>query len=766
MATETEMTAAREPGPGQVPVLVTRFGGQQRIFPVGAQVRVGRDPAFELVSVNPLVSRQCHGLITSDQRGATYVDQSRRGTFLDGKQLNGPLRITESVVLRLGDPATGEELGITPPLTSAEIARNHGRRILGGRMRRGALAGVAVAAVAGLATFGFFTLRSGATGGGGPSASVLRHAESATVRLLMGSPAEATTGGSGTLISPTGLILTNTHVARPDTPGLAVAYVTSDHPDPNPPYLTVEMTTGPSSPAVARYRARPVAVDGYLDLSVVQIYATIDGKPVNPGSLHLPYLTVGNVRGLQLDQPVTVLGFPSVADSESITVTSGVLSTFVPDPMGHVTDPRFELETTARVAHGNSGGAAIDSAGHLIGVPSAVIPGEGSDTSWRLRSVAEARTLIAAARSHTGYHSKILVPLTGAESVPQTGVGATKQQACSGNRTTAASASAEFGFRYSGFPRGADIALGIVEPDGTPGGERPVPAARNRARQQRLHPLHAGGRGPRADDDARRHLSASAVRGPQPDSGRTGGRRSHHRPWEGSHMSQQLDTQGEAHEALGTAVASYGQRVLSDPHTLGNLVADLLPDLPRERSLLVTGAEAGIAGEMRQHVEEQHIDPDTAVQLVARALSERRAIDPAAGMWVASEYAQALGYQVRPHTADVPPGGAAGRGGGGHPGAGPAVLAPGRAGTAAAPGPVLAPPPPPPAAAVAPPQPWVPAGQAPQSWPPAGARRNPGPGWAARSPGRPPGRRPGSPGRRPSRRPAARGTRGPAGNAG
>ena len=208
-------------------------------------------------------------------------------------------------------------------------------------------------------------------------------------------------------------------------------------------------------------------------------------------------------------------------------------------------------------------------------------------------------------------------------------------------------------------------------------------------------------------------------------------------------MSQQLDTQGEAHEALGTAVASYGQRVLSDPHTLGNLVADLLPDLPRERSLLVTGAEAGIAGEMRQHVEEQHIDPDTAVQLVARALSERRAIDPAAGMWVASEYAQALGYQVRPHTAARP------ARDGGHPGAGPAVLAPGRAGTAAAPGPVLA------AAAAAAALGSGRAGA--QSWPPAGRRR---------SPGRPPGRRPGSPGRRRSRRPAGRGTRGPAGNAG
>jgi hypothetical protein len=116
---------------------------------------------------------------------------------------------------------------------------------------------------------------------------------------------------------------------------------------------------------------------------------------------------------------------------------------------------------------------------------------------------------------------------------------------------------------------------------------------------------------------------------------------------------QQLDAQGEAHDALGTAVSSYGQRVLSDPHILSNLVTDLLPDLPRERSLLVAGAEAGIAADMTQHVEEQHIDPDTAVQLVARTLSERRAIDPSASMWVASEYAQALGYRVRPFSQPV-----------------------------------------------------------------------------------------------------------------
>ena len=333
----------------------------------------------------------------------------------------------------LGDPATGEELGITPPLTSTQMARNHGRRVLGGRMRRGALVGVAVAAAAGLATYGFFAPRPASSGlSGGLQASVLRHAEAATVRLLMGSEADATGSGSGTVISPSGLILTNSHVAQPHAPGLAVS-LEQPQTDPNPPFLTVEMTTGPSSPVIARYRARRVAVDGYVDLAVVQIYATASGKPVSPGSLHLPYLTLGNVDAVQLDQNVTTLGFPGMSGSDSITVTSGVVDTFVPDPGKHVKDPRFELETTAKIGHGNSGGAAINNAGQLIGVPSLGVPGQDSDVSWRLRSVAEAKPLIAAVRKHAVYHSKILVQMTGTESVSQVGVG-TNQEACGRHR--------------------------------------------------------------------------------------------------------------------------------------------------------------------------------------------------------------------------------------------------------------------------------------------------------------------------------------------
>jgi putative serine protease PepD len=475
-----ETLQVRPPGPAQpgqpAPVLVTRIGGVQRIFPVGMQVRVGRDPALELVSVNPLVSRECHGVITSDEQSATYTDQSRRGTFLNGKPLRGPLRITESVLLYLGDPATGEELGITPPLSSTRLARNRERRVLSRRARLAALVG-AVAVAAGVITGVLLTTTTrtpaavpapSSTAGllsGGLPVSVLHHAETATVRLLIGSQSNFTGWGSGTLISPSGLILTNAHVAAPQAPGAAVAMgLPATQLGPDPPYLTVELTTGQASPVVARYRARPVAVDGYLDLAVVQIYATADGQPVS--ALHLPYLTLGNVSAVQLDQTVTVLGFPGVADSDSITVTTGVISTFVPDPLGHVAGPRYELETTARVAHGNSGGAAINDAGQLIGVPSLEITGEGADISWRLRSVAEAVPLIAAARDHTAYHSKVLVQLTGQEQAGAGGIGASAGVACSGNRAIAAAASAMFGVNYAQFPVGLDVAILITVPGG------------------------------------------------------------------------------------------------------------------------------------------------------------------------------------------------------------------------------------------------------------------------------------------------------------
>src|SRR5215813_12067668 len=113
-----------------------------------------------------------------------------------------------------------------------------------------------------------------------------------------------------------------------------------------------------------------------------------------------------------------------------------------------------------------------------------------------------------------------------------------------------------------------------------------------------------------------------------------------------------LDEQGEAREALNSAVTNYGPRILQNPQILGNVVTDLLPDLPREQNLLIAAAEADVATDLSQHIRSQNLEPGTAVQLAAHALAGKKSIDPAASVWVTTEYAKALGYDV---PAYVPP---------------------------------------------------------------------------------------------------------------
>ncbi|MDP9072620.1 MAG: hypothetical protein M3N98_00350, partial [Actinomycetota bacterium] len=108
---------------------------------------------------------------------------------------------------------------------------------------------------------------------------------------------------------------------------------------------------------------------------------------------------------------------------------------------------------------------------------------------------------------------------------------------------------------------------------------------------------------------------------------------------------QSWDRGGEAHDALRSAVENYGPRVLSNAPMLSNLFKDLLPDSPREASLLVQAAEADIATTLAEQIG-QHIDPDTAIRLTAAALGERRAIDPTACLWATTEFALIMGYQV------------------------------------------------------------------------------------------------------------------------
>jgi hypothetical protein len=103
------------------------------------------------------------------------------------------------------------------------------------------------------------------------------------------------------------------------------------------------------------------------------------------------------------------------------------------------------------------------------------------------------------------------------------------------------------------------------------------------------------------------------------------------------------DAQGEAHAALRAIVADprYGPPALSNAQTMTNLLKDMLPDAPRESSVLVAASEAGVAGMLQGNVS-QGMDVATASQLAARTFENQTALTPDACNWAVGILASAL----------------------------------------------------------------------------------------------------------------------------
>ncbi len=116
----------------------------------------------------------------------------------------------------------------------------------------------------------------------------------------------------------------------------------------------------------------------------------------------------------------------------------------------------------------------------------------------------------------------------------------------------------------------------------------------------------------------------------------------------------------EARAALNSIVTDpeHGVAALSSAQTMSNLLKDLLPDAPREKSILVAAAEAGLANTLRQHVD-QGMDPDTAIRLTSSSFSSSTPFTPEACSWVTGEIATALGMSHSPDAGGIggtPPG--------------------------------------------------------------------------------------------------------------
>jgi S1-C subfamily serine protease len=179
--------------------------------------------------------------------------------------------------------------------------------------------------------------------------------------------------GSGTIVSPGGLILTNQHLITPAGVEeklaeleieLAAEGKSADVRLESQQFM-VAISDGRHLPE-PRFVARVVAEDEALDLAVLQIEGDERGGELAGSPLALPALPLGDSDRVNLGDPVHVFGFPAIG-AGSLTYTAGVVSGFLYE---EEIDGTAWINTDAVTSGGNSGGAAINAAGELIGIPS------------------------------------------------------------------------------------------------------------------------------------------------------------------------------------------------------------------------------------------------------------------------------------------------------------------------------------------------------------------------------------------------------------
>lgn len=144
--------------------------------------------------------------------------------------------------------------------------------------------------------------------------------------------------GSGVIVRPDGVIVTNNHVIQG---GQTLKVVLADR---------------------REFTARVMLADERVDLAVLKI---------DTGSERLPTLSIADTHNLQVGDLVLAIGNPF---GLSQTVTSGIISALARTEQG---SDSFFIQTDAPINRGNSGGALVNMRGELVGINSSILSSTG-----------------------------------------------------------------------------------------------------------------------------------------------------------------------------------------------------------------------------------------------------------------------------------------------------------------------------------------------------------------------------------------------------
>lgn len=178
--------------------------------------------------------------------------------------------------------------------------------------------------------------------------------------------------GSGSIVSPEGIIITNRHVVSNEDWSVIKSA----------PTCYVAITGDIAQPPTVKYAANliayaPVTNDYFdFDIAILYIYDVCRECEDAPSSLpsSFSYLDLGYSDILAPGDYVAIVGYPEIG-AGTFNFTDGVIS-------GRVGE--FVLKTDAKIDSGNSGGSALNAKNQLIGVPTWTISGRAESMGYVL----------------------------------------------------------------------------------------------------------------------------------------------------------------------------------------------------------------------------------------------------------------------------------------------------------------------------------------------------------------------------------------------